>query len=105
MVRTASAGMLRSTSLATTSERFTALIATRGKAAATVALPGSLFKSARSAEASRTTSLIPGLPPAFRDQVIREAAALRDVGADRGLGTPDGLVRRQDPDRPLFEEQ
>src|SRR5215218_3567782 len=103
--RIAGSGTPLSTSLDTTSERLTALIAAPGMLPATISLPGSAFSRARSAEASNTTLLKLRIPAAIRDELVRKAWAFGDVGPDDGLSPSDTLLRSHYADRFVLEDQ
>src|ERR1700688_4114578 len=97
--------MVASSSFATTSDRFTALMAAPGSSSATTSLPVSWFRKARSADASRTTSFTPSLLAALGNELIGQAASHGNVGAHRGLGAPGGLAGSQDADAAFLQEK
>src|SRR5690349_23691150 len=103
--RTISSGMPFSTSLATTSERFTALIAAPGIAFSTTSLPGSSLRSANTAEASRTMLLIPARLAAFPDQILGQPKPFRDIRPHQSLRPPDSLMGSQNTKTLIFQHQ
>src|ERR1700688_4790143 len=103
--RTASTGMVASSSFATTSDRFTALTAAPRRSSATTSLPASWFRKARSADASRTTSFTPSLLAALGNELIGQPASGGNVGAHHGLGAPGGLAGSQDADAAFLQEK
>src|SRR5947209_8507282 len=98
-------GMPCSASLAATSERLTALMPAPGMTSATASPPGSSLRRARRAEASRMTLLTPRFPSAVCDQLVRQHPPFRHVLPDQGLGAADRLLRSQDSDVVVSEDQ
>jgi len=89
--------------LAITSEKLTALITDSPTARPQRFEPGSWFRMARSAEASRTNLLTAGLSPALGDQLGGQGPVLWDVPPEEMLRTPQGLLTRLDPQFIPFE--
>src|SRR5690606_16835927 len=84
----------------TTSARLTEDSRAEPSASSTAPLPGSLPSRASTADASRTTSFMLGVSPAFLDQFLRQRRAAADVARDQlaclaragGSGEEDHLV-------------
>src|SRR5436305_2118399 len=103
--RTTSSGIPFSVSFAITSERLTVPRTAPGMVLATSSPPGSSLSIARTAEASRTTLLTPGLLPPLLDQLVGQAPPRRNIRADQRLRPPDTLPGSEDAETPLFEHQ
>lgn len=97
--RISSVGMPTLASLATTSDRFTALTAAPAvRLPVTWSAPGSPFSMASSAEASRTTLLTLILRSPLRDQHVHQRLASGDILSHKFLSSPHSLARSEKPE-------